>query len=57
MNRNYIVLDIGLFKLPEFFMSKDMTFQVDMDGGKLEDLDFDMIIVRDLLQAPKVIVL
>ena len=57
MNRNYIVLDIDLFKLPEFSMSKDMTFQVDMDGGKLEDLDFDMIIVRDLLQAPKVIVL
>ena len=31
--------------------SKDITWQVDMDSGKLEELGYDMIIGRDLLQA------
>ena len=30
------------FKLPEFFMSKDITWQVDMDSGKLEELGYGM---------------
>ena len=33
-----------------FFTSKDITWQVDMDSGKLEKLGYDMIIGRDLLQ-------
>ena len=44
------------FKLPEFSMSKDITWQVDMDSGKLEELGYDMIIGRDLLQALKVVI-
>ena len=43
------------FKLPEFSTSKDITWQVDMDSGKFEEL-YDMIIGRDLLQALKVII-
>ena len=37
-------------------MSKDITWQVDMDSGKLEELGQDMIIGRDLLYALKVII-
>ena len=44
------------FKLPEFSTSKDITWQVDMDSGKLEELGYDMIIGRDLLQALKVVI-
>ena len=44
------------FKLPEFSMSKEITWQVDMDSGRLEELGYDMIIGRDLLQALKVII-
>ena len=44
------------FKLPEFSMPKDITWQVDMDRGKLEELSYDMIIGRGLLQALKVII-
>ena len=44
------------FQLPEFSTSKDITWQVDMDSGKLEELGYDMIIGRDLLQALKVII-
>ena len=32
------------FKLPEFSMSKVITWKVDMDSGKLEELGYDMII-------------
>ena len=35
------------FKLPEFFTSKDITWQVDMDSGKLEKLGYDIIIGTD----------
>ena len=31
------------FKLHEFSTSKDITWQVDMDSGKLEELGYDMI--------------
>ena len=44
------------FKLPEFSMSKEITWKVDMDSGKLEELGYDMIIGRDLLQALKVVI-
>ena len=37
-------------------MSKEITWQVDMDSGRLEGLGYDMIIGRDLLQALKVII-
>ena len=37
-------------------MSKDITWQVDMDSGKFEELGYDMIIGRDLLQIPSVII-
>ena len=37
------------FKLPEFSNSKDITWSMDMDNGKLEELSYDMIIGRDLL--------
>ena len=33
------------FKIPEFSMSKDTTWQVDMDSGMLEELVCDMILV------------
>jgi len=38
-----------VFKLPEFSNSKDITWSMDMDNGKLEELGYDMIIGRDLL--------
>ena len=41
------------FKLPEFSPSKDISWQMDIDKGKLEELGYDMIIGRDLLQALK----
>ena len=41
------------FKLPEFSSSKDISWQMDIDKGKLEELGYDMIIGRDLLQALK----
>ena len=37
------------FKLPKFSNSKDITWSMDMDNGKLEELGYDMIIGRDLL--------
>ena len=47
---------IMTFKLPEFSMSKEITWKVDMDSGKLEELGYDMIIGRDLLQDLKVVI-
>ena len=44
------------FKLPEFSTSKDITWQVDIDSGKLEELGNGMIIGRDLLQALNIII-
>ena len=44
------------FKLPEFSTSKDITWQVNVSSVKLEELGYDMIIRRDLLQALKVII-
>ena len=41
------------FKLPEFSSSKEISWQMDIDQGKLEELGYDMIIGRDLLQALK----
>ena len=38
-----------VFKLPEFSKSKDITWSMDMDKGNLEELDYAMIIGRDLL--------
>ena len=38
-----------VFKLPEFSNSKDITWSMDMDNGKLEELGYDMIIGRDSL--------
>ena len=43
-------------KWPEFSTSKDITWQVDMDSGKFEELVYDMIIGRDLLQALEVVI-
>ena len=43
------------FKLHEFSTSKDITWQVDMDSGKLEELGYDMIIGRDLAVGPVVV--
>ena len=37
------------FKLPEFSNARDITWSMDMDNGKLEELGYDMIIGRDLL--------
>ena len=37
-------------------MSKDITWQVDNDSGKLEKLSYDTIIGRDLLQALKAVI-
>ena len=44
------------FKLPEFSSSKDISWQMDLDNGKLEELGYDMIIGRDLLQALKMVI-
>ena len=41
------------FKLPEFCSSKEISWQMDIDKGKLEELGYDMIIGRALLQALK----
>ncbi len=41
------------FKLPEFSISKEITWHVDMDSRRLEEFGYDMIIGRDLLQAPQ----
>ena len=37
------------FKLPEFSSSKEISWQMDIDQGKLEELGYDMIMGRDLL--------
>ena len=37
-------------------MSKEITWEVDMDSGKLKEIGYDMIIGRDLLQAHKVVI-
>ena len=44
------------FKLPDFSTSKDITWQVDMDSGKLEELGCDMIIGRNLVQVLNIVI-
>ena len=44
------------FKLPELSTSRDITWQEDIDSGKLEYISYDMIIDRDLLHAIKIII-
>ena len=45
-----------VFKLPEFSNSKDITWSMDIDNGKLEELGYDMIIGRDLLFSLEMII-